>query len=217
MRVNRKLNSTDVIDVLRDLFILRGPPSYVRSDNGPEFVAKAVRAWIEAVGAKTAYIEPGSPWDRPEGGATSSRSMPGSATNCSMVRSSPPSPKQRSSSRTGAGTTTRQGRTRRSDGVRPPLKPSSRCPSGPSCTNNQTGPVDGGRSKWLDTADASSAANFIIRSLPKLQVLQRARLSVRRTFSLKSMSPSSRAATRFRSSSMETCKPPRSPAPSRPS
>ena len=43
MRVNRKLNSTDVIDVLTDLFVLRGPPSYVRSDNGPEFVAKAVR------------------------------------------------------------------------------------------------------------------------------------------------------------------------------
>lgn len=63
MRVARKLNSTDVIDVLTDLFILRGPPSYVRSDNGPEFVAKAVRQWIEAVGARTAYIEPGSPWE----------------------------------------------------------------------------------------------------------------------------------------------------------
>ena len=63
MRVNRKLNSIDVIDVLTDLFILRGPPAYVRSDNGPEFVAKAVRTWVEAVGAKTAYIEPGSPWE----------------------------------------------------------------------------------------------------------------------------------------------------------
>ena len=63
MRVARKLNSTDVIDVLTDLFILRSPPSFVRSDNGPEFVAKAVRAWIAAVGAKAAYIEPGSPWE----------------------------------------------------------------------------------------------------------------------------------------------------------
>lgn len=63
MRVNRKLNSTDVIDVLTDLFILRGPPAHVRSDNGPEFVARAVRAWIEAVGAQTACIEPGSPWE----------------------------------------------------------------------------------------------------------------------------------------------------------
>lgn len=63
IRVKRKLNSTDVIDVLTDLFILRGPPAYVRSDNDPEFVAKAVRDWIAAVGAKTAVIEPGSPWE----------------------------------------------------------------------------------------------------------------------------------------------------------
>ena len=63
IRVKRKLNSIDVIDVLTDLFILRGPPAYIRSDNGPEFVAEAVRDWIAAVGAKTAYIEPGSPWE----------------------------------------------------------------------------------------------------------------------------------------------------------
>ena len=63
IRVNRKLNSTDVIDALTDLFILRGIPAYIRSDNGPEFVAKAVRDWITAVGSKTAYIEPGSPWE----------------------------------------------------------------------------------------------------------------------------------------------------------
>jgi putative transposase len=63
IRVGRKLKSTDVIDVLSDLFILRGVPGHVRSDNGPEFVAKAVREWITAVGAKTAYIAPGSPWE----------------------------------------------------------------------------------------------------------------------------------------------------------
>lgn len=63
IRVKRKLNSTDVIDALTDLFILRGAPSYIRSDNGPECVAKAVRKWIAAVGAQTAYIEPGSPWE----------------------------------------------------------------------------------------------------------------------------------------------------------
>jgi putative transposase len=63
IRVNRKLNSTDVIDVLSDLFIMRGVPEHVRSDNGPEFVVKAVQNWIGAVGAKTAYIEPGSPWE----------------------------------------------------------------------------------------------------------------------------------------------------------
>jgi len=57
------LLSTDVTDVLSDLFILRGVPGHVRSDNGPEFIAKAVREWIVAVGAKTAFIEPGSPWE----------------------------------------------------------------------------------------------------------------------------------------------------------
>ncbi len=63
IRVDRKLNSTDVLDALTDLFILRGPPEYIRSDNGPEFIARKVRDWIAAVGAKTAYIEPGSPWE----------------------------------------------------------------------------------------------------------------------------------------------------------
>jgi putative transposase len=63
IRVGRKLNSIDVVDLLSDLFLLRGVPGHVRSDNGPEFVAKAVRAWIAAVGATTAYIEPGSPWE----------------------------------------------------------------------------------------------------------------------------------------------------------
>ena len=63
IRIGRKLNSTDVIDTLSDLFILRGVPGHVRSDNGPEFIAKVVREWIVAVGAKTAFIEPGSPWE----------------------------------------------------------------------------------------------------------------------------------------------------------
>ncbi len=51
-----KLNSIEVIDALTDLFIPRGPQAYVHSDNGPEFVAKTVRTWIGAVGAKTAFI-----------------------------------------------------------------------------------------------------------------------------------------------------------------
>jgi transposase InsO family protein len=63
IRINRKLKAIDVIDVLSDLFILRGVPGHIRSDNGPEFVAKAVQEWIAAVSAKTAYIEPGSPWE----------------------------------------------------------------------------------------------------------------------------------------------------------
>ena len=56
IRVARKLKAIDVIDVLSDLFILRGVPGHIRSDNGPEFIAKAVQEWISAVGAKTTYI-----------------------------------------------------------------------------------------------------------------------------------------------------------------
>ena len=63
IRIGRKLRAVDVIDTLSDLFILRGVPGHIRSDNGPEFVAKAVREWIAAVGARTAYIMPGSPWE----------------------------------------------------------------------------------------------------------------------------------------------------------
>ena len=63
IRVRRKLSSTDVIDLLTDLFILRGIPAWIRSDNGPEFVAGAVQRWIAAVGSRTAFIEPGSPWE----------------------------------------------------------------------------------------------------------------------------------------------------------
>ena len=63
IRVARKLKAIDVIDILSDLFILRGIPGHIRSDDGPEFVAEAVQKWIAAVGAKTAYIERGSPWE----------------------------------------------------------------------------------------------------------------------------------------------------------
>lgn len=98
MRVDRKLNSTDVIDVLTDLFILRGSPSYVRSDNGPEFVANAVRAWIEGAGAKTAYIEPGSPWENgyvESFAARTSGSTPASVTSCWTAKASSRSTKPR--------------------------------------------------------------------------------------------------------------------------
>ena len=57
------MNSTDLMDVLSDLFIMRGIPAFIRSDNGPEFIADAVRNWIRAVGAKTAYITQESPWE----------------------------------------------------------------------------------------------------------------------------------------------------------
>jgi hypothetical protein len=83
IRVSRKLKGIDVIDVLSDLFMLRGIPGHIRSDNGPEFVAKAVQEWFAAVGAKTAYIEPGA-----HGRTVMSRaSMRAYATSCSMARS----------------------------------------------------------------------------------------------------------------------------------
>ena len=63
IRVARKLGATDVIDVLADLFIARGVPAHIRSDNGSEFTAGTVKGWITGIGAKTAYIEPGSPWE----------------------------------------------------------------------------------------------------------------------------------------------------------
>jgi putative transposase len=62
-RVGRRLNSEDVIDVLADLFIGRGTPEYLRSDNGSEFTAKQVRRWLEALGVTTLFIAPGSPWE----------------------------------------------------------------------------------------------------------------------------------------------------------
>ena len=63
IRVKRRLNSIDVLETLADLMVLRGLPAFVRSDNGPEFVAITLRNWIAAVGSQTAYIEPGSPWE----------------------------------------------------------------------------------------------------------------------------------------------------------
>jgi transposase InsO family protein len=63
IRIERKLKAIDVIDVLSDLFITRGMPEHVRSDNGLEFIAQAVQEWIAAVGAKNAYIAPASPWE----------------------------------------------------------------------------------------------------------------------------------------------------------
>ena len=59
--VERRLTAEDVLDQLYNLFILRGVPEHIRSDNGPEFTAKAVRKWLKRMGVKTLFIEPGSP------------------------------------------------------------------------------------------------------------------------------------------------------------
>ncbi len=61
--VARHITSGDVIEQLYELFLLRGVPEHIRSDNGPEFTAKAVRRWLNRVGVKTLFIEPGSPWE----------------------------------------------------------------------------------------------------------------------------------------------------------
>jgi putative transposase len=61
--VERQIRSQDVIGVLSELFVLRGIPEHIRSDNGPEFTAKAVRDWLTRLEVKTLFIEPGSPWE----------------------------------------------------------------------------------------------------------------------------------------------------------
>ena len=61
--VKRRITSQDVIDQLFPLFVFRGIPRHIRSDNGPEFTAKATRRWLNHVGVETLFIEPGSPWE----------------------------------------------------------------------------------------------------------------------------------------------------------
>ena len=160
IRSDRKLNSTDVIDVLTDLFILRGTPEHVRSDNGPEFIARAVQEWIAAVGARTAYIEPGSPWENGFIESFNARLR----DELLDGEISTHSPRPGSSSKAGAGITTpcdptdrwdtshrRQrcsyqpsprGRLRQLDKLRRPRSPRDR-----QCTNIPIGPLDGGRSR----------------------------------------------------------------------
>jgi transposase InsO family protein len=61
--VQRRITSQDVIDQLFNLFVFIGIPRHIRSDNGPEFTAKAIRNWLSRLGVKTLFIEPGSPWE----------------------------------------------------------------------------------------------------------------------------------------------------------
>jgi putative transposase len=63
IRPGRRLNSSNVIEVLADAMVERGIPEHIRSDNGPEFVAQNLRKWLARTGAKTLYIEPGTPWE----------------------------------------------------------------------------------------------------------------------------------------------------------
>jgi len=63
IHVGRRLRSDDVLQCISELFAAHGPPDHIRSDNGSEFTAKAVRDWLGRIGVKTLYIEPGSPWE----------------------------------------------------------------------------------------------------------------------------------------------------------
>ena len=59
----RNWKHTDVLEILAGLFVVKGSPVYIRSDNGSEFTAKKLRSWLREVNVSTAYIEPGSPWE----------------------------------------------------------------------------------------------------------------------------------------------------------
>ena len=63
LEVRRSFKSGDVIDVLKELILIRGTPGHIRSDNGPEFIAQAIVAWMSNARVSTLYIEPGSPWE----------------------------------------------------------------------------------------------------------------------------------------------------------
>jgi transposase InsO family protein len=63
IRVARRINGLGVLETMADVMLVRGIPEHIRSDNGPEMTAKIVRIWLASVGAKTLYIEPGSPWE----------------------------------------------------------------------------------------------------------------------------------------------------------
>ena len=63
IEVERSITSTDLIETLRYLFEVRGAPQHIRSDNGPEFIAQALRRWLAESGVGTLYIAPGAPWE----------------------------------------------------------------------------------------------------------------------------------------------------------
>ena len=63
IEIGRSLPSARVLEILAELFLERGAPAYLRSDNGPEFIAQAVQEWLEKQGCHTLYIHPGSPWE----------------------------------------------------------------------------------------------------------------------------------------------------------
>src|SRR3712207_5156404 len=61
--MERSITAKGVVETLDRLFVERGEPTYIRSDNGPEFVAEAIKRWLASCGVETLYIEPGAPWE----------------------------------------------------------------------------------------------------------------------------------------------------------
>ena len=109
IRVARKLKAIDVIDVLSDLFILRGMPGHIRSDNGPEFVAQTVQAWLQRSVRRLPTSHQAA-----LGRTDTSRVLTHAcATNYSMAKSSTRCARLKSSSRAGGATTTRSDRINR--------------------------------------------------------------------------------------------------------
>jgi len=116
IRVGRRCKAKDVVAVLEELTSLYPAPTFIRSDNGPEFLSQALRDWCEtSTTTSTAYIAPGSPWET----ALPSHSTAGSEMSSSTPSCSPRLQRRRSWPIVGAGSTTHSGRTRPSRGVRP--------------------------------------------------------------------------------------------------
>jgi len=117
IEVERRLRSDDVLHCLTRLFAERGPPDHIRSDNGAEFTAHAVRDWLGRIGVKTLFITPGSPWENgyvlaEPSFAWTRALMASSEMSCLTVRSSPHYAKPRFSLSAGENITMPSGRTR---------------------------------------------------------------------------------------------------------
>jgi putative transposase len=92
IKVERRLPAKAVVEVLELVFAGRGVPEYLRSDNGPEFIAKAIQRWLKQRQVKTHYIEPGSPWQNAYGRASTASSATSASTwRCSTASLRPQS------------------------------------------------------------------------------------------------------------------------------
>jgi hypothetical protein len=170
LAVARRLNHGDVLAARADLFIERGPPAHIRSDNGSEFIATAVRAWLEQIGVKALYITPGSPWENGYNDSfndsfngslrdelLNGEIFYGLAEARVLIEHYTPS------GRTAVWATSRQPRKRRHRHCRPPVPLRSTSDwqwrRKPQCTNYQPGPPGGGcSSKPPNVADTIDMA-----------------------------------------------------------